>query len=360
MARGSAVGLYFPAEGSPTTPMKKTPIAVLLSVWCVIVLASCHRGQAPLSRTERVLGTPCTITLYDHASARSLDACFARLREINSRMSVRDPGSELDAVNEAAGKRAVHVTDDVFIVVKRGLELAQLSNGLFDPTVGPLVRLWGVNTENARVPSAAEIKAALALVNWKDVVVDETARTIALRRPSMTLDVGGVAKGYAADEMVRILAARGVRSALVDLGGNIFAMGSKPDGAPWNIGIQDPGGPRGASIGIVTVTNRTVVTSGVYERYFQKNGKRYHHIMDTRTGYPVDNGIVSATVVADTSFAADGVTLTLLAMGPHQGLALARRMGLAAIMVAADHAVYATPEAKGFFRITDPSFRFVD
>jgi thiamine biosynthesis lipoprotein len=210
------------------------------------------------------------------------------------------------------------------------------------------------------VPSAAEIKAALALVNWKDVVVDETARTIALRRPSMTLDVGGVAKGYAADEMVRILAARGVRSALVDLGGNIFAMGSKPDGAPWNIGIQDPGGPRGASIGIVTVTNRTVVTSGVYERYFQKNGKRYHHIMDTRTGYPVDNGIVSATVVADTSFAADGVTLTLLAMGPHQGLALARRMGLAAIMVAADHAVYATPEAKGFFRITDPSFRFVD
>jgi len=336
--------------------MRVRRLTALLCVSCIAALASCHGPEQPLSRTEHVLGTQCAITLYDHASAGSLDSCFARLREINARMSVRDPGSELDAVNDAAGKGAVPVTDDVFAVVRRALELARLSNGLFDPTVGPLVRLWGINTDHARVPSPAEVKAALSLVSWKDVVMDDTARTIELRRPAMSLDVGGVAKGYAADEMVRILAQKGARSAIIDLGGNVFAMGSKPDGGPWSIGIQDSWGTRGALLGVVQVRNRTVVTSGVYERFFQENGKRFHHIMDTRTGFPVDNGIVSATVVADTSFAADGMTLTLLSMGPGRGLALAHRLGLAAVMVASDRTVYTTPEIRAFFRITDPSF----
>jgi FAD:protein FMN transferase len=325
-----------------------------------VLSVSCRKSEAPLSRTERVLGTQCTITLYDHASPQSLEECFARLREINARMSVRQAGSELDAVNDAAGRGAVRVTEDVFVVVKRALELARLSNGLFDPTVGPLVRLWGITTDHARVPSAAEIKAALALVNWKDVVLDAGALTIALRRPSMTLDVGGVAKGYAADEMVRILSARGVRSALIDLGGNIFAMGSKPGGNPWSIGIQDPGGERGAYLGVIEVANKTVVTSGVYERYFMKNGKRYHHIMDTRTGFPVDNGLVSVTVVADTSFAADGVTLTLLSMGPREGQAFARKTGLQVIMVGADRTVWTTPNMGGIFHVTNPSFHPAD
>jgi FAD:protein FMN transferase len=340
--------------------MSRGCFPALVCAFCALTIASCRGSEAPLSRTERVLGTQCTITLYDHASQKSLDACFTRLRQINARMSVRIPGSELDAVNGAAGRGAVRVTDDVFLVVRRALELARLSDGLFDPTVGPLVRLWGVTTDHARVPSAAEIEAARALVSWRDVVLDESARTIALRRPSMMLDVGGVAKGYAADEMVRILSARGVRSALIDLGGNIFAMGSRPDGSPWTIGIQDPGGPRGTYLGTVAVTNRTVVTSGVYERYFVEGGRRYHHIMDTRTGFPVDNGLVSVTVVADASFAADGVTLTLLSMGPREGLAFARRMGLQAIMVRADRTVFTTPNTDGIFHLTSPSFHRAD
>lgn len=270
------------------------------------------------------------------------------------------PGSELSAVNDAAGHGAVHATADLFAVVKRSTELARLSHGLFDPTVGPLVRLWGINTDHARVPSRAEIAAALTLVNWRDVVLNEEEKTIALRRPSMTLDVGGVAKGYAADEMVRILSARGVKSALIDLGGNIFAMGGKPGGNPWTIGIQDPDAPRGTFFGVVQVTNRTVVTSGVYERFFMKDGKRYHHIMDTRTGFPVDNGLASVTVVADSSFAADGTTLALFSMGPREGLILARGLGLEVIMTGADHKIYATPNVRSFFRITNPSFTYVD
>ena len=275
-------------------------------------------------------------------------------------MSANAPGSEVDMVNQAAGKAPVRVTDDFFAVMARAMELAKLSNGLFDPSVGPLVKLWGINTDHARVPSPPEIAAARRLVGWRDVVLDPAARTVFLKRPLMSLDVGGIAKGYAADEMVRILGARGVKSALIDLGGNIFAMGSKPDGRPWRIGIQDPDAPRGTSFGVATVVNMTVVTSGVYERFFIQDGKRYHHIMDTRTGSPVDNGLASVTVIADRSFAADGLTLSLFSLGPSKGMALARQMGLEVIMVGADHRVYATPGVRAVFTITEAGFAYAD
>jgi len=317
-------------------------------------------SDTPVSRSEQVLGTQCTITLYDHGDPAALDACFDRLREIHARMTVDEPGSELDAVADAAGRRPVAVTDDVFVVMRRALELSRLSNGIFDPTVGPLVKLWGVNTAGARVPSAAEIAAARALVDWRDVVMNEKDRTIFLKRAGMRLDVGGVGKGYAADEMVRILAARGVKSAMIDLGGNIFAMGSHPGGAPWKIGIQNPDAPRGAPFGIAEVVNKTVVTSGVYERFFMKNGKRYHHIMDVHTGEPVDNTVMSATVITDRSFDADGVTLIILSLGPAEGVKFGQKLGLNVIVADTDHRVWVTPGTRKIFTVTDPEFTYAN
>jgi FAD:protein FMN transferase len=273
-------------------------------------------------------------------------------------MSVNAPGSEIDEVNAEAGAKPVGVTPDVFSVMKRALALAGLSGGLFDPTVGPLVKLWGINTDHARIPSPVEIAAARKLIDWRAVALDESAGTIYLKRPGMQIDLGGVAKGYAADEVVGILSAHGVRSALIDLGGNIFAMGSKTDGSPWRIGVQNPDSPRGTYFGIATVVNKTLVTSGIYERFFIKDGKRYHHIMDTRTGSPVDNGLESVTVITDRSFDADGVTLSLFAMGPALGLETGARLGVDVIMVSADHRVYATAGARRIFTITDPQFTF--
>ena len=329
-------------------------------VLCTLVLAlsSCTKTSAPLSRTEFVLGTSCTVTLYDHPTEDAMAACFHRLHEIDRRMSVNAPGSELDEVNAQAGRKPVHVTADVFTVMKRALVLAGLSGGLFDPTVGPLVKLWGINTDHARVPSPAEIAAARRLIDWHDVVMDESAGTIYLTRAGMQIDLGGVAKGFAADEIVGLLSARGIKSALIDLGGNIFAMGSKVDGSPWRIGVQNPDAPRGTYFGIATVVNKTLVTSGIYERFFIKDGKRYHHIMDTRTGYPVDNGLESVTVITDRSFDADGVTLSLFSLGPALGLELGKKLGVEAIIVAADHRVYATEGARKVFAITDPQFSF--
>ena len=340
--------------------MKRTRILTIVCAGAALAFLSCARTETPMSRTEYVLGTSCSVTVHDHATKEILDACFSRLREIDLRMSVNAPGSELDDVNAAAGATAIHVTEDVFTVMKRALELARISGGLFDPTVGPLVRLWGINTDHARVPAPAEIARARKLIDWRDVALDDSARTVFLGRPGMSLDVGGIAKGFAADEVARILSARGVRAAVIDLGGNILAMGEKPGGSPWRIGVQNPDAPRGTYFGIATVVNRTLVTSGVYERFFWKDGKRYHHIMDTRTGYPIDNGIASVTVIADKSFDADGVTLTLFSLGPAKGLELGKKLRAEVIMVTADHRVYVSEGVKKIFTITDPGFAYAN
>jgi thiamine biosynthesis lipoprotein len=313
-------------------------------------------AEEPLSRTEQVLWTTCTVTLYDHTDPRTLDAVFARLHELHDHLSVNIPGSELDAVSDAAGTSAVRVSDDVFYVIGKSLELSALSDGLFDPTVGPLMKVWRMNSENAQVPDAGRIAAAKALVSWRDVVMDPAARTIYLRRAGMRLDAGGLLKGYAADETVRILSSRGVTSAIVDLGGDIFAMGRKPGKASWQIGIQNPDDERGASIGVASVVNRSVVTSGVYEHFFIQNGKRYHHIMDVRTGYPVDNGLAAVTVIAEKSIDADGVALSIFCLGPADGLALAKKLKVDAIIVTADHKLYFSEGAKESFTVTDPGF----
>jgi thiamine biosynthesis lipoprotein len=331
-----------------------------LAFACAFLLAAASRsGQAEtLSRTDFVLWTTCTITLYDHAEQSNLDAAFDRLREIHSRLSVNIPESELDAVSAAAGRAPVGVTDDVYFVIKKALQLSAISDGLFDPTVGPLMKVWSMNTEEGRIPEPADIARARALVNWRDVVMDDAARTIYVRRPGMKLDAGAVMKGYAADETVRILASRGVKSAMIDLGGNIFAMGAKSDGSAWRIGIQDPDAPRGVSFGTVGVIDKSVVTSGVYEHFFIQNGKRYHHIMDTRTGYPVDNGLTAVTVIAPASIDADGIATTLFCLGPSGGLTLAKTLGVDVIMLSEDHRIFATEGAKKLLTVTNPDFTY--
>ena len=333
---------------------------VLLTLLLGVCTIGCAAGDAPLSRTEEILWTTCTITLYDHAAKKTLDAAFDRLREIHSRLSVNVPGSELDAISASAGKTPVRVTDDVLLVTKKAIDLARLSHGLFDPTVGPLIRVWKIDKDHPDVPSRPDIEKARALVNWRDVVLDEAAWTIYLARPGMELDLGGLIKGYAADEAVRILSARGVTSAIIDLGGDIFAMGRNRTGQAWRIGVQNPDAGRGTFIGLARVIDRSVVTSGVYEHYFMKNGKRYHHLMDIRTGYPVDNGLESVTVITKSSMDADGFGLALFCLGKVEGLALGQKLGLGVVMIDKDHKVYVTPDTKQFFTLTDTSFSFAN
>jgi thiamine biosynthesis lipoprotein len=288
--------------------------------------------------------------------------------------------SDVERINQNAGNgQAVPVSRNVIDVLEQAQYYADLSAGAFDPTVGPLVKLWGIGTENAHVPNQDEITAALALIDWRDLVIDRENGTAALRRSGQALDVGAIAKGYAADKAAAFMRDVGIRGAIIDLGGNIVALGSRgsvdsikgsvsiggkkvqplPDERPWRVGVQDPLQGRGAYIGILEIHNKSVVTSGVYERYFKYDGKQYHHILSTKDGYPVENGLLSVTIIAETSTAADGLSTSVFALGYEKGRALIESLyNVEALFVFADRSIRMTAGAQEIFTLTNKDWNF--
>jgi thiamine biosynthesis lipoprotein len=297
-------------------PMFRAFAAALIA----LALSACVRAEP--SRAEFVLGTRCSVALYDQAEARVYRDIFSRLREIENRMSLSLPETDVVRVNAAAGIAPEQVHDDVFEVIERALYFAELSGGAFDPTVGPLVSLWGIGGDDPRVPSPEEIDAALPLINCRDVELNRGRRSVFLKRPGMALDLGAIAKGYAADEAAAIIAEARLSRAIIDLGGNILAYGEKQDKSPWKVGIQDPSENRGGYVGIAQVRAQTVVSSGVYERCFYVDGVRYHHIFSPQDGYPVSNGLCSVTIIAGRSMDADALATAVFVMGYEKGRAL--------------------------------------
>ena len=307
-------------------------------VFCAVVFfggsfSGCSRGDAEASRSEFVLGTVCTITLYDQGYPKVYRDIFRRLREIEDRMSVNIAESDIARINASAGQEPVKVHDDVFEVIRRALYYAEISDGAFDPTVGPLVSLWGIGGENPRVPSPEEINAARGLIGRHDVVLDKENSSVFLKRPGMALDLGAIVKGYAADEAAAILKRERIPRAIIDLGGNVLVYGKKRDRSPWQIGVQDPEGDRGSYIGVVRIRDHTVVTSGVYERFFESGETRYHHILSPSDGWPVRNGLHSVTIIARRSIDADALSTACFVLGYERGKALIESQKAAGIFV---------------------------
>jgi thiamine biosynthesis lipoprotein len=343
--------------GLPKIMLKlRYPLFCALIVLAGTALTGCRKG--PPSQAEFVLGTVCTVSLYDQGKSGVYEEIFGRLREIESRMSVTLPGTELDRINANAGIEPVAVHPDVFEVIEEAVRYAELSGGAFDPSIGPLVSLWNIGGDEPHLPSQEEIDALLPLVNWRDIALDREGLTVFLKRPGMALDLGAIAKGYAADEAERILRKTRVKRAIIDLGGNILVYGEKQDRSPWRVGIQNPLDNRGAYIGIVEIRERTVVTSGIYERFFEADGVRYHHILSSADGYPVRNGLLSVTIVTRRSIDADALSTSVFALGYEEGKALVESLeGVGAVFVFEDKSIRLCGGA-GFI-LTDESYRIV-
>lgn len=344
-------------------------ILLLMTLALMVAFSGCTpkntdggNGQAtvPFKGSEFLLDTFCDITIYDNLPQEVMDKGFEKIREVNQRMDVNKEDSELSKINSNAGAAPVKVSDETYYVIKRGTEYGDISKGKFDITVGPLVKLWGINTDHARIPSPEEIKNTLTLINYKDVLLNDANKEVLLKNPGMSLDLGGIAKGFAADEAAAALKANGVQHAIINLGGNVLVIGGKPDGNPWKIGIQNPISPRGEYLGIIEATDEAIVTSGIYERYFEKDGKRYHHIMDTATGYPVDNGLASVSIITKKSIDGDALAKAFC-MGLKDGMAfIEEKEGVEAIFVTTDSKVYTTSGLKDRFIITDASFTLMN
>lgn len=258
-----------------------------------------------------------------------LDATVARCQSFEQTLSRTIATSDVGRIN-AAGGAPVEVAPETAELIESALDYCSASDGLFDITIGAVSELWDFH--EGVVPSEAQIEAALPHVGYELVRVDGT--TVTLADPDARLDLGGIAKGYVSDVLLDELAVAGVTSAYVNLGGNVKVLGAKPDGSPWKIGVRDPNAPEDErSIARVALTDGSVVTSGLYERQFEQGGRRYWHILDPRTGYPVKSDLVSATIVSERSIDGDGYTKPLFMWGSGRALTFLEDRGLECLLV---------------------------
>ncbi len=292
------------------------------------------------------LGTQSNITAYGEHAEKAIGLAVSRVWEINDRMSAYHEDSEISQISIKAGISPQKVNPDVFALLQRAVAMSKASGGAFDITVRPLTTLWNFSG-GGDFPIEREIRKAKKLVNYRDLILDADEKTAYLSKPKMAIDLGGIAKGYAADEVRRILLENGVRDALINLGGNVVAMGSNPeDGGCWRIGIQNPLSTRGVYASVISVSDKTIVTSAVNEQFFVREGKRYHHLLNPKTGYPADSRLLSVTVIADRSELADALSTSIFVLGIKDGLKLLKKENAEAVFILENGDMFATLQAE--------------
>lgn len=331
--------------------MKRKQIAIMLIVILFLFATGCAQKKTEeeesVTRTSFMMGTMITIKVFGPHRVAAADAVSDMFKRLEDLMSVNIETSEVSQINANAGKQAVKVSEDTFAVMKKAIEYAERTDGLFDPSIGPLVDLWGIGTSHAKVPTQAEIDRTLPLVNYKNIQIDEVHQTIYLTQPGMKIDVGGIAKGYAADKAIEIYREKKVKSGFVNLGGNVMVHGVKPDKSLWKIGIQHPRKVRDELMASINMEDATVVTSGDYERYFEKNGVRYHHIINPKTGYPSTAGLISASIIGETSADADALSTSVFLLGAEKGKKLAEECGFQVMLVDQSKKIYMSENIQG-------------
>jgi thiamine biosynthesis lipoprotein len=289
-----------------------------------------------------------------------------RIHEIENRMSITIENSDVARINANAGIKSVKVYEDTFQVIKKALYYSKLTNGKFDITIYPIARLWGIGTGNARVPDVLEIQQKLSLVNYRKIILDEENMTVFLEEKGMGIDLGGIAKGYAADEVARIFKETGIEHAIINMGGSITTIGSRPDKSPWRIGVRNPRAENGDLEHMAVIESRgfSILSAGDYERYivdvYKEQGVRYHHIFDPFTGFPANSGVIATTVVSRSAIEADALSTAMLIMGVEEGLSMIEGIeGVEGLAISYDKEVFITEGLEDYIEFTDLSYSVI-
>lgn len=308
--------------------------AAAAALGTLLGFSGCKAGSAPVSKTGFALDTAVSITLYGPADVLTrgediLEECFTEIRQYEGLFSTTVESSDISRLNRAGGGR-VEIDPQTSELLQTGLAFGEMSGGALDITIWPVSRLWDFSGAAPRVPDAETLKRAVGAVDYTGLHVEEGSAW--LDNPEAGVDLGGIAKGFIADRLAELLTGRGVDSALIDLGGNILALGEK-NGGEWRIGIKDPRNPDKLAA-VLPLRNRSVVTSGVYERNFTADGVFYHHILDPKTGRPVQGGLASVTIVAEKSVDADALSTACFVLGTEKGLELIESLeGIEALFI---------------------------
>lgn len=301
------------------------------------------------SRRFHAMGSLHEIALFGGGDLPLLDAAQKRVSELDAELSAFRPESDIARLNSLSGIHRAELGEDAYRLLTFSHILSSRSEGAFDVTIRPLAELWGIGKKVNFVPAKRDISRARRLTGYKNLLLFPFGRAAYLKRAGQEIDLGGIAKGFAADAVRKLVAETGVPSALINIGGNVVTVGPRPDGEPWRIGIQNPDAPAGEYLGVVEAEDRAVVTSGVGDRFFIKDGVRYHSVFDPRTGCPAQSGLLSVTVVAENSMEADALSTALFVLGLEDGLSLLNDFEAEAIFVREDHSVFATKGLRGHF-----------
>lgn len=307
--------------------------------------------------TQQSMGTTVQVTVWtadERKAAEGADAVFAEFRRIDAMMTTWTADSEISRINTAAGKAAVAVSEETFTVLERSVATAKKSRGLFDVTVGAFKGLWKFDEDmDKTLPDPADVRARLRRVDWRQLRLDPKKKTARLGRAGMSITLGGIAKGYSVDRAAAILRQRGLTSFIIQAGGDLFVSGDK-SGAPWVVGIRDPRGDRDSTFAVAAIRDRSFSTSGDYERGFVKDGVRYHHILDPRTGQPARK-TRSVTVMAKDAFTADAWSKVLFILGAKEGLAAVEKdPDVEAVFVDADNKVHISSGLRDVVKVLHP------
>ena len=332
---------------------------------------SFNNENEPISISSIKLNTAVQITIYDSQDKALLDDCLALCDKYELIFSRTNENSELYKLNHrkdtsdedsnAVGQTTPypvsgtadtwHISEDLASLLSEGLNITRESDGAFDIAIAPLTSLWDFTAEDPKVPDDAAIQKALPLCSSDGVTID--GQDITLPSDDIQFDVGAIAKGYIADRMKDLLVKKGVKSAIINLGGNVLCIGSKPDGTPFKVGIQKPFADRNETEAVMDITGKSVVSSGIYERCFKQNGKLYHHILNPKTGYPYDNSLISVTIISDQSVDGDALSTTCFALGLEDGLKFAEKKGVQAVFITEDYELHYTDGFRDEIRVTD-------
>ena len=304
--------------------MKRQLAALLLTIFALSLTACGETAAESETRTVYAMDTVMNLTVYGENAAAALESAEKELHTLDEAVLSRTAeGSELYALNTSNGETVEYGADDILpALIETALTISDATDGAFDPTLAPVLDAWGFTKDEHRVPPADELKELLSHTGCGKVALEKTADgwTVTLLDGAQ-LDLGGIAKGYAADLLRAQLEKEGVTSATLDLGGDVFVMGRKTDGSDWRIAVKDPADTE-SYLGVVSAADKFIVTSGVYERYFEENGVRYHHILDPKTGCPAESGLVSVTVLCENGAWADALSTACFVLGPDGALAL--------------------------------------
>ncbi|HWT75803.1 MAG TPA: FAD:protein FMN transferase [Mobilitalea sp.] len=313
------------------------------------------KKQEYITASDFLLDTNVTINLYDKQDETILNGCFDLIKKYENIYSRTKETSELYALNHRTAPikdGAYQISDELADILKYGLYYCELSEGAFDISIEPASSLWEFTSSTPTVPSDTDITAALPYINYKYIHLK--GNSITFDKDRVGIDLGAIAKGYIADRIKDYLLANGVKSAMINLGGNVLSVGEKPDGSPFHVGIQKPFADRNETVAVMDISDLSVVSSGVYERYFEANGKLYHHILNPKTGYPYDNELISVTIISKKSTDGDGLSTTCFALGLEKGLDLIASLpDTYAVFITSDYKIYYSKGFKDAIKITE-------